>query len=341
MAVVKTLIGNVKGPKGYTGAKGDKGDKGDIGATGQRGSRWTQGTKITGTSTTATIFSNSGISDALVNDNYLNTSTGNTYRCTVAGNASTAKWVYSGNIKGPKGNAGEKGDKGDTGATGPKGPQGEYAAVDSALSKTSTNPIQNKAVAEEFEKKLNSDGDSKDLTTTFTSNDSTNVTEWTDVGLLTSGEKHSSLFQKIATMFKNIRYLYHMLGTADISTLGEGANIGTVTGAISKLNSDKAWKTGSLPCYYFDFDSSIGMTGEAFENIKAIREVNSLCFQKGSIIHVKRSPALSSGSDTFIVGSTDPDYFKILCISFYEKPFFVEYNPSGWTNKQLIVTESQ
>lgn len=238
MAVVKTLIGNVKGPKGYTGAKGDKGDKGDIGATGQRGSRWTQGTKITGTSTKATIFSNSGISDALVNDNYLNTSTGNTYRCTVAGDASTAKWVYSGNIKGPKGNAGEKGDKGDTGATGPQGPQGEYAAVDSALSKTSTNPIQNKAVAEEFEKKLNSDGDSKDLTATFTSNDSTNVTEWTDVGLLTSGEKHSSLFQKIATMFKNIRYLYHMLGTADISTLGEGANIGTVTGAISKLNSD-------------------------------------------------------------------------------------------------------
>ena len=29
-----------------------------------------------------------------------------------------------------------------------------------------------------------------------------------------------------------------MLGTADISTLGEGADIGTVTGALSKLNSD-------------------------------------------------------------------------------------------------------
>ena len=239
MAVVKTLIGNVKGPKGDTGAKGDAGEKGDIGATGQRGSRWTQGTKITGTSTTATIFSSSGISDALVNDNYLNTSTGNTYRCTVAGDASTAKWVYSGNIKGPKGDTGAKGDKGDAGETGPRGPQGEYAEVDSTLSKTSTNPIQNKTVAEELEKKINSDGDSKDLTTTFTSNDSTNVTEWTDVGLLTSGEKHSSLFQKIATMFKNIRYLYHMLGTADISTLGEGADIGTVTGALSKLNSDK------------------------------------------------------------------------------------------------------
>ena len=239
MAVVKTLIGNIKGPKGEKGDKGDTGAKGDKGATGQRGSRWTQGTKITGTSTTATIFSNSGISDALVNDNYLNTSTGNTYRCTVAGNASTAKWVYSGNIKGVKGDTGAKGEKGDTGATGPKGPQGEYAAVDSVLSKTSTNPIQNKAAAEEFEKKLNSDGDSKDLTTTFTSGDSANATAWTDVGLLTSGEKHSSLFQKVATMFKNIRYLYHMLGTADISTLGEGADIGTVTGALSKLNSDK------------------------------------------------------------------------------------------------------
>ena len=238
MAVVKTLIGNIKGPKGEKGDKGDTGAKGDKGATGQRGSRWTQGTKITGTSTTATIFSSSGISDALVNDNYLNTSTGNTYRCTVAGDASTAKWVYSGNIKGPKGDTGAKGDKGDAGETGPRGPQGEYAEVDSTLSKTSTNPIQNKTVAEELEKKINSDGDSKDLTTTFTSGDSTNVTEWTEVGLLTSGEKHSSLFQKIATMFKNIRYLYHMLGTADISTLGEGANIGTVTGAISKLNSE-------------------------------------------------------------------------------------------------------
>ena len=66
---------------------------GPTGATGTRGSRWTQGTAITGTSTTATIFSGSGITDAIVNDNYLNTSTGNTYRCTVGGAASVAKWV--------------------------------------------------------------------------------------------------------------------------------------------------------------------------------------------------------------------------------------------------------
>ena len=102
--MAKVLIGNFKGPKGNDGQKGNKGEKGE---TGQRGSRWSEGTAITGTSTTATIFSGSGITDALVNDVYLNTSTGNVYRCTVAGAAAAAKWVYVGCIKGAKGNDGK------------------------------------------------------------------------------------------------------------------------------------------------------------------------------------------------------------------------------------------
>ncbi len=130
MATVKTLIGNIKGPKGDTGAtgatgaqgptgpqgatgatgvrgaQGPTGPQGATGATGVRGSRWSEGTAITGTSTTATIFSGSGITDALVNDQYLNTSTGNVYRCTVAGAASVAKWVYAGSIKGATGASG-------------------------------------------------------------------------------------------------------------------------------------------------------------------------------------------------------------------------------------------
>lgn len=96
-----------KNLKGTTGAKG---------ATGTRGSTWTTGTAITGTSTTATIFSSSGITNALVNDMYLNTSTGYVYRCSVAGAASAAKWVYVGSIKGAtgaKGATGNDGEKGD------------------------------------------------------------------------------------------------------------------------------------------------------------------------------------------------------------------------------------
>lgn len=114
-----------QGPEGPQGAKGEKGDTGAKGDTGTRGSRWNQGTAITGTSGTATAFPNSGITDALVNDNYLNPSTGNTYRCTAAGNASTAKWIYTGNIKGAKG------DKGDTGAQGATGAAGKDGATPS------------------------------------------------------------------------------------------------------------------------------------------------------------------------------------------------------------------
>lgn len=77
--------------------------KGQTGATGTRGSVINYGTAITGTSTTATVFSGSGLSSSLVNDMYINTSTFYLYRCTVAGNATNAKWVYVGSIKGAKG----------------------------------------------------------------------------------------------------------------------------------------------------------------------------------------------------------------------------------------------
>jgi len=82
-----------------------KGQTGDIGP----GAIWYTGTKITGTSTTATVFSGSGITAAKVGDMYLNTSTYNTYRCTVGGAASAAKWVYVSNIKGGKGDPGDPG----------------------------------------------------------------------------------------------------------------------------------------------------------------------------------------------------------------------------------------
>ena len=124
MATVKTFIGNVKGPKGD---RGEKGNKGDEGTTGTRGSRWTEGTAITGTSTVPTVF-NTGIADALQEDLYLNTDTGNVYRCTTSGDETTAQWVYACNLKGVKGDTGTKGDpgaKGDPGEKGEKGDPGE------------------------------------------------------------------------------------------------------------------------------------------------------------------------------------------------------------------------
>lgn len=83
---------------------------------------------------------------------------------------------------------------------------------------------------------LAEDGDTSDTTVAFASSDTPDVdaSAWESVAKLTSGEKHTSLFTKVSQMFKNVRYLYKMLGSTDISSIGGG----TVTGAISSQNED-------------------------------------------------------------------------------------------------------
>ena len=80
---------------------------------------------------------------------------------------------------------------------------------------------------------LATDGDSQSNTVTFTSNDST-TGDSTGPALLTSGETHASIFSKVSTIFKNVRWLLSKMGTTDISSIGNG----TVTGALSTLNSN-------------------------------------------------------------------------------------------------------
>nr|DAG24387.1 MAG TPA: hypothetical protein [Caudoviricetes sp.] len=77
-------------------------------------------------------------------------------------------------------------------------------------------------------------GDTARNVASFTSCDVADgsASAWTTVSKLSSGEKHSSIFAKVSQMFKNVRYLYKMLGTTDISSIGGG----TVTGAISSQN---------------------------------------------------------------------------------------------------------
>lgn len=86
--------------------------QGATGATGTPGGKWYSGTGITGTATTETAFSGSGVSAAVVGDMYLNTTSYDTYQCTVGGAASAAKWKYVNNIKGIQGVKGEQGNPG-------------------------------------------------------------------------------------------------------------------------------------------------------------------------------------------------------------------------------------
>ena len=110
---------------------------------------------------------------------------------------------------------------------------GENADVVEALEEA----IGNKANAAEMESllgtKLEKTGDSKDNTVTFTSSDTLTPSGWTDVAVLKSGETHKSFVQKVATMIKNVRYLWKLIGNTDISKIGDG----TVTGALNSLNT--------------------------------------------------------------------------------------------------------
>ena len=139
----------------------------------------------------------------------------------------------------------------------------DYAEFEKIINGTTTVGIADKAINDKngddivdtYAKKndltnfQNKDGDSKDNIVTFTSADATTSDAWTDVDVLATGEKHSSLFAKISTMFKNIRYIYtHFIKSENVlETLEEivaNTQSGKVAGALAvkELNSNLTTK---------------------------------------------------------------------------------------------------
>ena len=73
----------------------------------------------------------------------------------------------------------------------------------------------------------------------YTSSDNVTPPAWDEVNTISSGDTNSSIFTKLTSMVKNVRWLYNKLGNTDISSIGDG----TVSGAVSSLQSvlgDKA-----------------------------------------------------------------------------------------------------
>lgn len=100
-----------------------------------------QSTGITGTSTTATVFSSSGITLAVPGDTCINPTTGNVYKCTIGGAPSAAKWTYTGCIKGPQGPQGATGATGATGTKGDKGDQGLFYGTCATAAATAAKTV--------------------------------------------------------------------------------------------------------------------------------------------------------------------------------------------------------
>lgn len=114
---------------------------------------------------------------------------------------------------------------------------------------------------------LDKAGDSKDNTVTFTSGDSTNPTGWANINIVESGETHASLFRKFSLAVKNLRYLYKMLGSTDISSIGDG----TATGAIATLNSNLNNKADSNHTH-----SYLPLSGGALTGNVSLKETNNI-----------------------------------------------------------------
>ena len=75
----------------------------------------------------------------------------------------------------------------------------------------------------------------------FTSNDAASPTAWTATNVVAASDSNSTIFSKITTMIKNVRWLYSKLGTTDFSATGQS----TVTGALSALQSGLNGKAAS------------------------------------------------------------------------------------------------
>lgn len=81
-------------------------------------------------------------------------------------------------------------------------------------------------------------GNTQNNTVSFSSADSKTPDVWGEIDLVKSEEKHSTLFEKFSMAIRNLRFLRNLLGTNDISGIGDG----TVKGAISAMNTDMTWK---------------------------------------------------------------------------------------------------
>lgn len=117
------LVAGPRNRKGADGIAGKDGKDGTNGEDGLRGSLWT---------------SDEGkpkVTDALENDQYLDTKTGDVYQYI------SSKWVLTGNIKGPKGKDGKSGPRGPQGQQGDPGTNGTGGDASVTIIKTAGETI--------------------------------------------------------------------------------------------------------------------------------------------------------------------------------------------------------
>lgn len=113
------------------------------------------------------------------------------------------------------------------------------------------------------------DADLTDNTVAFTSGDAASPTAWTAVDVLTSGLSLKTLFNRISTMVKNVRYIWNMLGSSSFSNVAS-----TLTGAIGNTALTTTAQT---------------LSGAIAEHESDISTLNSKMDEKSALLYITLS----------------------------------------------------
>lgn len=188
---------------------------------------------------------------------------------------------------------------------------------------------------------LTNTGDSKDNTITFTSNDDYWGTyAWTNVSTLTTGEKHSSILNKVSSMFKNIRFLYNMYNImkdniGDTNKIREIAD-GTVAGAIA----GNEWKILTHSAITIN-SGTIGDGGDIHtiisnrEEIKNAKEIYfpALTLKRSSGIYIVRNKTngiYHNGSSNYTCGNGTYNLCYTVLVDFDAGSISLQVNNNTW-----------
>lgn len=94
----------------------------------------------------------------------------------------------------------------------------------------------------------------------FTSGDAASPTAWTSVSVITSGSTLATLFNRISTMVKNVRYLWSLIGTSSFQNVAN-----TLSGAIGNtaLTTTATTLSGAIAEHETDISTLNGKTTDA------------------------------------------------------------------------------
>lgn len=101
----------------------------------------------------------------------------------------------------------------------------------------------------------------------FTSGDAASPTAWTNVSVITTGSTLATLFNRISTMVKNVRYLWNLIGSSSFSNVAS-----TLSGAIGNtaLTTTAQTLSGAIAEHEADISELNGnLTPQALTIVKA------------------------------------------------------------------------